>query len=106
VRNNAQRQVDELNKQKESVGAHLAQISQLLGGTMPGLADVLKAGSQQPAVAPAPAKAVTAGPAEAAPVAAAAAAPARHSAPPAPDGTAKASANGKPGEGEDEWWTE
>jgi hypothetical protein len=111
VRNNAQRQVDELNKQKESVGAHLAQISQLLGGTMPGLADVLKASPQpQPAVAPAPApapaRAVTAGPAEAEPVPAAAAAPARHSAPPAAPEAAKASANGKPGEGEDEWWTE
>jgi hypothetical protein len=106
VRSNAQRQVDELNKQKESVGAHLSQISQLLGGTMPGLADVLKTSPPQPAVASAPAKAVTAAPAEPAPAATvAAAAPTRHSTSPA-DGAAKATANGKPGDGEDEWWTE
>ena len=37
-RSAAQRHVDELNKQKESVAAHLAQISQLLGGQMPGIA--------------------------------------------------------------------
>jgi hypothetical protein len=42
VRTAAQRHVDELNKQKESVAAHLTQISQLLGGQMPGIADALK----------------------------------------------------------------
>jgi len=106
VRNSAQRQVDDLNKQKESVGAHLAQISQLLGGTMPGIAEALKPSSPQQAVASSPARAVTAGPAaEAAQVSAAA--PVRHAAAPAPaDAPAKASANGKQGEGDDEWWTE
>src|SRR6185369_16151715 len=38
----AQREVDELTKQKESISTHLAQISQLLGTQMPGLADALK----------------------------------------------------------------
>jgi hypothetical protein len=59
--------VDELNKQKESVGAHLAQISQLLGASMPGLVDVLQSTPPQPAVAPPAAKAVTVGPAAMAP---------------------------------------
>ena len=101
IRSLAQRQVDELNKQKESVGAHLAQISQLLGAQMPGLADVLKTSPpQQQAVSAPAAKAVTAGPpAPAAPEPAATAA--RHSAP--ANGGAK-QPSGK--EGEDEWWTE
>jgi hypothetical protein len=43
------------------VAAHLAQISQLLGTQMPGLADALKQPAQAAVAAPA-AKAVTAGP--------------------------------------------
>jgi hypothetical protein len=54
----AQREVDELTKQKESISTHLAQISQLLGTQMPGLADALKprqaVGTGQKAVGPAP----------------------------------------------------
>src|SRR5262249_54965195 len=60
VRTAAQRHVDDLNKQKDSVAAHLAQISQLLGTQMPGLADALK--QPQAAVAAPATKAVTAGP--------------------------------------------
>ena len=45
----AQRQVDELNKQKENTAAHLAQISQLLGGQLPGMRDALKPTSTVPA---------------------------------------------------------
>ncbi len=43
-RASAQREVDELSKQKESISSHLAQISQLLGTQMGGLADALKPG--------------------------------------------------------------
>ena len=62
VRTAAQRHVDELNKQKESVAAHLAQISQLLGGQMPGLADALTNRPAAPAVQQAAPKAVTSAP--------------------------------------------
>jgi len=71
----AQREVDELTKQKESISSHLAQISQLLGTQMPGLADALKprqaVGTGQKAVGPAPAQAAPgqAGPPQAAPAA-------------------------------------
>jgi hypothetical protein len=61
-RTTAQRHVDELNKQKESVAAHLSQISQLLGTQMPGLADALKPAPAAPAVQSSPARAVTAAP--------------------------------------------
>jgi hypothetical protein len=134
VRTSAQRQVDELNKQKESVAAHLAQISQLLGGQMPGIADALKPKPAPAVQAPAP-KAVTSAPpagngapAAAAPVTkvvAASAAPTRsaspdapagqHAAPGRPDsqpsaggaGVAKQSANAKSSKADDEeWWTE
>ena len=90
------------------MGAHLAQISQLLGGSMPGLADVLKPSASQPAVAPPATRAVTSGrPNEPTQYQPAAAAPsARHSASAPADGSAKAAANGKQAEGEDEWWTE
>jgi vacuolar-type H+-ATPase subunit H len=64
-RTSAQRHVDDLNKQKESVAAHLAQISQLLGTQMPGLSDALKPAPAVPAVASSPARAVTAAPAPA-----------------------------------------
>jgi len=56
-RASAQREVDELSKQKESISTHLAQISQLLGTQMPGLADALKQPAR-PAVAAAAPKAV------------------------------------------------
>jgi len=55
--------VDDLNKQKESVAAHLAQISQLLGTQMSGLGSALKPSGPPPAVSSSPAKAVTAAPA-------------------------------------------
>jgi hypothetical protein len=59
-RASAQREVDDLTRQKESISSHLAQISQLLGTQMPGLSDVLKPPQTRHAVsAPAP-KAVTA----------------------------------------------
>src|SRR5262249_47492258 len=58
----AQREVDELSKQKESISTHLAQISQLLGTQMPGLADALKPPAR-PAVAAAAPKAVAPPPA-------------------------------------------
>ena len=59
-RSSAQRHVDDLNKQKESVAAHLAQISQLLGNQMSGLGAAMQPAA--PAVAGSPAKAVTAAP--------------------------------------------
>ena len=97
--------MDDLNKQKESVAAHLAQISQLLGTQMPGLSDALKPAPAVPAVASSPARAVTAAPAPA---------PVPSSAPQAPrqstSSTPKQAAGNKPakaadGDGED-WWTE
>ena len=84
------------------MAAHLTQISQLLGGSMPGRDDALSGGQSQPAVAASAAKAVAAAPAPQAPVPAATPA-ARHSAGAQTD---KAASNGKQGEGEDEWWTE
>jgi hypothetical protein len=55
--------VDDLNKQKESVAAHLAQISQLLGNQMTGLGAAMQPAQAAPAVSASPAKAVTAAPA-------------------------------------------
>jgi hypothetical protein len=117
VRTSAQRQVDELNKQKESVAAHLSQISQLLGGQM-NLADALK---PSPAVQAPPAKAVTApptgngSPAQKATVAAPvrpSAPGGQHAAPARPDAPTQAaptkqSASAKADNAdEQEWWTE
>ncbi|HYA52209.1 MAG TPA: hypothetical protein VEG33_13660, partial [Streptosporangiaceae bacterium] len=108
----AQREVDELSKQKESISTHLAQISQLLGTQMPGLADALKPNAR-PAVAAAAPKAVApppAAPAQAAPgqtqsQAQAQPAPAASQAPaggapkqPVPAKAAKSN--------DEEWWTE
>ena len=89
----AQREVDDLTRQKESISSHLAQISQLLGTQMPGLSEALKPQQGRQAVGqPAPPKAV-AGP------------------PPAPREEprpqAKQPASAKTAKGGDEdWWTE
>ena len=81
----AQREVNELSKQKESISTHLAQISQLLGNQMPGLADALQPRQQQAvgtgakAVGPAPAAPAPASSPQSAP-----AAPPRNGGPAAP----------------------
>jgi hypothetical protein len=87
ARTAAQRHVDDLNKQKDSVAAHLAQISQLLGNKVPGLADALKLSASAPAPAIKPSRAAPAVPTG--------------------GGTAKQPTGGKSGKGSDEeWWNE
>jgi hypothetical protein len=46
----AQREVDELTRQKDSIASHLAQVRQLLGGQLPGM-DAVQAGQTKPAIA-------------------------------------------------------
>jgi len=46
----AQREVDELTRQKDSIATHLAQVRQLLGGQLPGM-DAVQAGQAKPAIA-------------------------------------------------------
>ena len=62
-RASAQREVDDLTRQKESISSHLAQISQLLGTQMPGLSDVLKPAQQTRHAVGAPAPKAVAAPA-------------------------------------------
>ena len=99
----AQREVDDLTRQKESISSHLAQISQLLGTQMPGLSEALKPQSRG-AVAPQAAPKAVAGPPPAPRQesrAAAQAQPAQAQAPKQPV-SAKASAKSN----DEEWWTE
>lgn len=99
MRTAAQRHVDELSKQKKSIAAHLAQISQLLGASMPGLVDVPQSSpAQQPAVAAPAATAITAGRAATGDPAPAARRSEAHA--------EKASSGGKQADRDDEWWTE
>jgi len=102
--------VDDLTRQKESISTHLAQISQLLGTQMPGLADALKPAqghAAMPATAPAP-KAVAPGQAPAPVPAQAAAAPQPTAPAQAPPETVKQPVPAKAAAkaGDDEWWTE
>ena len=46
----AQREVDELTRQKDSIATHLAQVRQLLGGQLPGM-DAVQAAQTKPAIA-------------------------------------------------------
>ena len=46
----AQREVDELTRQKDSIASHLAQVRQLLGGQVPGM-DAVQAAQPKPAIA-------------------------------------------------------
>jgi len=46
----AQREVDELTRQKDSIASHLAQVCQLLGGQLPGM-DAVQAAQAKPAIA-------------------------------------------------------
>jgi hypothetical protein len=88
VRTAAQRHVDDLNKQKDSVAAHLSKISQLLGNQVPGLADALKLSASAPAPATKPS-------------------PAAPAVPTGRAGTAKQPTGGKSGNDSDkDWWTE
>jgi hypothetical protein len=105
----AQREVDDLTRQKESISTHLAQISQLLGTQMPGLSEALKPQQTRHAVsAPAP-KAVAAPqpgreePRQAAPAQQAPAPTGGQS----PAGAQKQPVSAKAAKGnDDEWWTE
>ena len=58
----AQRDVDELTRQKDSIATHLAQVRQLLGGQLlPGMeAATMQAPTAKPAIAAEPAPATTA----------------------------------------------
>jgi vacuolar-type H+-ATPase subunit E/Vma4 len=48
----AQREVDELTRQKDSIASHLAQVRQLLGGQLPGGVDpAVSAAQAKPAIA-------------------------------------------------------
>jgi uncharacterized membrane protein len=103
----AQREVDDLTRQKESISTHLAQISQLLGTQMPGLSEALKPAQSRGAVAPAAPKAVAGPPPPA---------PRQEARPPAqaPQAQAQPPANGpkqpvsakSAKSNDEEWWTE
>jgi F0F1-type ATP synthase membrane subunit b/b' len=59
----AQREVDDLTRQKDSIASHLAQVRQLLGGQMAGMAGMdaaMQAAAPKPAIAADPAPAGTA----------------------------------------------
>jgi hypothetical protein len=96
--NAAQQRVEAANKQYETVQAHLAQISQLLG---PGAAGLASAAAAAPALqaGPAPARAVAAAPANGG-----GGVPSSRSA--TASKTEQKQPNGKPADGEEEWWTE
>jgi hypothetical protein len=117
-RASAQHEVDDLSRQKESISSHLAQISQLLGTQMPGLADALKPQQSRHAVG-APAPKAVAPPAQAPapareerqPVPAQAQAQPQQAPAPtggqAPAGAQKQPVSAKAAKGnDDEWWTE
>ncbi|HTQ94303.1 MAG TPA: hypothetical protein VMK84_32905, partial [Streptosporangiaceae bacterium] len=53
----AQREVDELTRQKDSIATHLAQVRQLLGGQLPGMDAAVQAPAAKPAIAAEPAPA-------------------------------------------------
>ncbi|HWG14002.1 MAG TPA: hypothetical protein VG268_12095, partial [Streptosporangiaceae bacterium] len=120
----AQRQVDDLTRQKDSISSHLAQLRQLLGGGVPGMeaesTSSVPSAPSRPAISDAPRSPA---PAPAAPVqeapkpanGGAPQAPAQRQAPaqqnqparsgaPAANG-AKQGANGKAADDED-WWPE
>jgi len=107
----AQREVDDLTRQKESISTHLAQISQLLGGQMPGLSEALKPAQQTRHAVGAPAPKAVAAPAPPAPreeprPAQAQSAPA-NSGGQAPAGAQKQPVSAKAAKAnDDEWWTE
>ena len=64
----AQREVDELTRQKDSIATHLAQVRQLLGGQLlPGMDAAMQAPAAKPAIAAEPAPAAP--PTQAAPAA-------------------------------------
>ena len=62
----AQRQVDELTRQKDSIASHLTQLRQLLGGQLPGMDEALQSAPAKPGIgsAPAPATAQAEAPAQ------------------------------------------
>ena len=97
----AQREVDDLTRQKESISSHLAQISQLLGTQMPGLSEALKPQSRAAVGSQAAPKAV-AGPPPAPRQESRAAAQAQPAQAPKQPVSAKASAKSN----DEEWWTE
>jgi hypothetical protein len=101
----AQREVDDLTRQKESISTHLAQISQLLGTQMPGLSEALKPAQSRPAVAPAAPKAVAGPPPPAPRQETRAPAQAQQAQPPANGPKQPVSAKAAKGNDE-EWWTE
>src|SRR6202035_4930533 len=63
----AQREVDELTRQKDSIASHLAQVRQLLGGQMPDMGAAMQAMQPKPAIAADPAQAASTSQAPSAP---------------------------------------
>jgi hypothetical protein len=51
----AQREVEDLTRQKDSIASHLAQVRQLLGGSLPGMDAAAQALAPKPAIAAEPA---------------------------------------------------
>ena len=119
----AQREVDDLTRQKDSIATHLAQVRQLLGGQLPGMdAAAMQAPAPKPAIAaePAPAGVPRNGNGgsvapttvqsaqqsghQATQVSPAQQRPANGAPPPATQASAKQSANGK--EDDEDWWTD